>query len=276
MKISPLTPTIGAQIRGLDLAHGITDEQLEQLRDCWHQHQVVFIKGQSITPAQQLAFARKLGEIDQYPFLNGLEGYPEITEVLKKADETVNFGGLWHTDTTYQTKPPMATMLYAVELPATGGDTLFANQYAAYESLSVGLRHQLLGLSAVSSAAQKTVAATRAPRIADHGTGQQAATMQAVHPVVRRHPETGRNSLFINPAHTVKFADWTEAESAPLLDFLFAWQTRDELCCRHRWEPGDLALWDNRCTLHYPINDYPGQRRLMHRITLKGGTVIAG
>lgn len=273
MHLTALTPAIGVEIRGLDLSRELSDEAVGRLRAVWLEHLVVFIKGQELTPAQQLAFARRLGVPDHYPFLTGLTGYPEITEVLKREDETINFGGLWHTDTTYQTCPPMATMLYAKELPAAGGDTLFANQYLAWETLSAGLRQTLSSVQAIASAGKQAVAATRVPRMAEQGTGRQPDQLQAVHPVARRHPETGRTSLFINPAHTVGFKNWTQAESEPLLNYLFAWQTREALCCRFRWEPGDLALWDNRCTLHFPINDYPGHRRLMHRITLRGDAV---
>ncbi len=271
-----LTPAIGVEIFGLDLSKPLTTATMESLRALWHQHLVLFVKGQSITPEQQLAFARWFGIPDVYPFLAGLEGFPEITQVLKKEDEAVNFGGLWHSDTTYQATPPMATMLYAKELPPQGGDTLFANQYAAFDHLSEGMQETLRRLNSVSRAGNKAVSATRTARIADNGTGLDASTMQAVHPVVRRHPETGRDSLFVNAAHTTEFVGWTEAESEPLLRYLFDWQVREVFCCRYRWEPGDLAIWDNRCTLHYPINDYAGSRRLMHRITLKGDAPTAG
>ena len=275
MHLTLLTPAIGVEIRGLDLGGDLPAETVQRLRALWLQHLVVFIKDQQLSPAQQLAFARRIGVPDHYPFLTGLAGFPEITEVLKREDETINFGGLWHTDTTYQSQPPMATMLYAKELPVAGGDTLFANQYLAWESLSPGLQQTLRHLRAIASAGKGAVAATRAPRIAEQGTGREADQLQAIHPVARQHPETGRTSLFVNPAHTTGFEGWTEVESAPLLDYLFAWQTREALCCRFRWEQGDLALWDNRCTLHFPINDYPGERRLMHRITLCGDAVIA-
>ncbi len=271
-----VTPAIGVEIHGLDLASPLSSDALVWLNGLWQEHLVLFIKAQQITPAQQLAFARQLGEPDAYPFLTGLDGYPEITQVLKREDEAINFGGLWHTDTTYQPAPPMATMLHAIELPAHGGDTLFANQYAAYEQLSGGMQAVLRGLNAVSDAGKKAVAATRLDRIADRGTGVDVNSMQAVHPVVRRHPVTGRRTLFVNSAHTTGFEGWTEAESAPLLEYLFRWQVREEFCCRFRWEPGDLAVWDNRCTLHYPINDYAGSRRLMHRITLKGDRPVSG
>ncbi|MGB7180732.1 MAG: TauD/TfdA family dioxygenase [Burkholderiaceae bacterium] len=274
MKVEPLTSQIGAIVTGIDLASGLNAEQVNALRKAWLTHQVVFIRGQDITPAEQMRFARQIGEPDQYPFLKGIDGFPEITEVLKKEDETVNFGGIWHSDTTYQACPPMATMLYAKQLPAVGGDTLFANQYAAYESLSTGLAQTINPLKAISSAGNKVVSATRVPRINDHGTGTAPDALQACHPVVRVHPETGRRSLYINPAHTTHFDGWSTQDSAALLQTLFSRQTREEITCRFKWQAGDLALWDNRCCLHYPVNDYHGQRRLLHRITLKGDVPV--
>ncbi|OED36722.1 taurine dioxygenase [Chromatiales bacterium (ex Bugula neritina AB1)] len=274
MKVEPLTRQIGAVITGIDLAAGLDANCVAELRALWLEYLVIFIRGQNITPEQQMAFALQLGEPDTYPFLSGLSGFPQITEVLKKENETVNFGGVWHTDTCYQPYPPMATMLYAIDIPAAGGDTLFANQYAALASLSDGLASTLKTLRALSVAGNKAVAATRAARIDDSGTGAQADDLHAVHPVVRVHPETAIPALYLSPAHTIRFSGWSEAESAALLQTLFTIQTQQEFCCRFRWQAGDVALWDNRCTLHYPVNDYHGHRRLMHRITLKGDRPI--
>lgn len=270
MQVTPLTARIGAIVTGVDLAQGLNDAIVSELRSHWLQHQVIIIRDQRMSPELLLEFATCLGEPDTYPFLSGLPGFPQVTEVLKKEDETVNFGGVWHTDTIYQQCPPMATLLYALEIPPYGGDTLFASQYAAYASLSGGLVDTLSGMSAISRAGNKAVAATRAARIEEQGTGVAAEALSAEHPVLRMHPETGRHSLYVSPAHTTQFADWSEDESAALLQCLFAAQIRHEWCCRHQWRAGDLALWDNRCTLHYPVNDYHGHRRLLHRVTLKG------
>ena len=270
MQVTPLTTSLGAIVTDIDLAAGLNASMLAQLRAAWLEHLVLFIRGPALTPSQLLAFARQIGEPDTYPFLQGLKDYPEITEVLKKADETINFGGVWHSDTTYQAQPPMATMLYAIELPPTGGDTLFANQYHAYETLSPGLRQILDQLHALAQAGNSAVAATRKPRIDDQGTGTDADALAAEHPVVRVHPETGRRSLFLSPAHASAFAGWSESDSEALLQYLFKHQISEEFCCRHQWQKNDIALWDNRCTLHYPVNDYDGHQRLLHRITLKG------
>jgi taurine dioxygenase len=261
---------LGAEVQGIDLARALDDDQAAALRNAWHEHLVLFFRDQHLTPAQFMAFARRIGRPVEYPFVKGIEGYPEIIEVKKLAHETVNFGGIWHSDTTYLAEPPMASMLLARETPPFGGDTLFANMYLAYETLSEGMRRMLDGLRAVNSSAKADVSRTREDRIKSDGRADSREEYVAEHPVVRAHPETGRKALYVNVAHTVRFADMTEAESAPLLAYLFAHQVRPEHTCRFVWQPGSIALWDNRCTQHNPVNDYHGHRRVMHRITLAG------
>ncbi|MGB5082440.1 MAG: TauD/TfdA family dioxygenase, partial [Burkholderiales bacterium] len=172
------------------------------------------------------------------------------------------------SDTAYLERPPMASLLHAVEIPPVGGDTLFANQYLAYEALSDGLKRTLAGLRAVNSSSKAEVSRTREYRLREAGVEQKA--LETAHPVVRTHPETGRKALYVNTGHTVRFEGWTEGESAPLLEVLFAHQVKPEFTCRFRWAPGSLAFWDNRCTQHNPVNDYHGYRRVMHRVTLAG------
>jgi taurine dioxygenase len=217
-----------------------------------------------------MAFARRLGEPIEYPFVKGIAGFPQIIEVKKLEHETANFGGVWHSDTAYLDTPPMASMLLAREVPPYGGDTLFANMVLAFESLSEGLRKMLEGLKAVNSSAKADVTKTREDRIRSDGREAAPRAYAAEHPVVRTHPETGRKALYVNVAHTVRFAGMTEEESAPLLEYLFRHQIRPEFTCRFAWRPGSIALWDNRCAQHNPVNDYHGHRRLMHRITLAG------
>ena len=277
MRVKPLAPSMGAEITEIDLAqhfdrsgNRFDSAVMADIKAVWLERQLIVIRQQSITPEQQLRFSEALGEPDVYPFLRGLDGFPTITEVLKKETETLNFGGVWHSDTTYQSCPPMATVLHAKELPPNGGDTLFSNQYAAYEQLSEGLKRTISRLRGVNIAGKKQVSATRSERVREAGSGVNAEQMIGIHPVVRTHPETGRESLFVNPAHTVSFDGWTEQESAGLLAFLFAHQIAPEFQCRLSWQVGDIAIWDNRCTLHYPLNDYHGYRRLLHRITLRG------
>jgi taurine dioxygenase len=182
----------------------------------------------------------------------------------------VNFGGIWHSDTAYLEEPPMASMLLAREVPPWGGDTLFANMYLAYETLSEGLRRMLEPLTAINSSARADVTRTREDRLKSDAREGAKKEYVAEHPVVRTHPETGRKALYLNVAHTVRFGGMSEEESAPLLAYLFRHQTRPEFSCRLSWRVGSLALWDNRCAQHNPVNDYHGHRRLMHRITLAG------
>jgi taurine dioxygenase len=182
----------------------------------------------------------------------------------------VNFGGVWHSDTTYLDIPPMASMLVAREVPPAGGDTLFANMYLAYESLSPGMRRMLDGLVGISSSAKADASRTREDRLRDSARADAKQEYVAAHPVVRVHPETGRRALYVNVAHTIGFEGMTAEESAPLLEFLFRHLTKPEFSCRFRWQPGSIAFWDNRCAQHNAINDYHGHRRSMHRITLAG------
>lgn len=268
--VRKLSDALGAEISGIDLRRELSDAVVAGIRRVWLDHVVIFFREQQLTSAQYLAFAERFGVPVEYPFVKGLEGYPVITPVIKREHERLNFGGVWHADTTYLDEPPMGTFLLAREVPPTGGDTLFANQYLAYEALSEGLKQTLRGLTAISSSAKADVSKTREDRIADGATAHSQRTFVAEHPVVRTHPETGRKALYVNLAHTERFAGWTLEESAPLLDYLFRWQIQPAFICRFQWQPGSIALWDNRATQHFPVNDYHGHRRVMHRITLRG------
>ena len=233
-------------------------------------HLVVFFRDQSLSPSGLVDFGGRFGTLGRYPFVDGLRDHPEVIEVTKLEHERTNFGGVWHSDTTYLSEPPMGSMLFAVEVPPVGGDTLFANMFMAYERLSDGMKRLLAGLRAVSTSTKADVTRTREDRIASAPGKDAGGVFEATHPVVRTHPESGRKALYVNPAHSVRFDGMTERESAPLLEFLFRHQIDPEFTCRFRWEVGSLAFWDNRCTLHNPINDYHGYRRRMLRITLAG------
>jgi taurine dioxygenase len=271
-EIHRVAGALGAELRGVDLATGLTETVATQIRAAFLQHQVLFFRDQRLDAAQFLRFAQAMGEPVEYPFVKGLDGYPVIIEVKKLEHERTNFGGIWHSDTTYLEQPPKGSMLLAREVPPFGGDTLFASQYAAYEALSEGLRKLLEPLRAISSSAKADVSKTREDRIASDGRADARNDYVATHPVVRTHPETGRKALFVNIAHTLRFEGMTEEESAPLLQFLHQHQVKPEFTCRFCWQPGSLAFWDNRCVQHNPVNDYHGYRRLMHRITLAGDT----
>ena len=268
IEVAPVAGALGAEIGGVDISRPLPDEIVAEIRQAWLDHLVIFFRGQALTPAQQLEFARRFGEPVEYPQLKGLPDFPLITPVVKLEHERVNFGGIWHSDTSYLETPPMASMLYALEIPPYGGDTLFANQYLAYESLSGELRKRLDPLIGINSSLKADASRTREDRL--RAAGVETKILIGEHPVVRTHPETGRKALFINVGHTTHFKGMTEEESRPLLEFLFQHQVRPEFTCRFRWEPGSLAFWDNRCAQHNPVNDYHGFRRVMHRVTLAG------
>ena len=269
--VAPMAGALGAEISGVDLGADLDDDVIAEIRRAWLDHLVVFFRDQPISDERFVAFARRMGDIGRYPFVPGIEGYPEIIAVLKEPNETINFGGIWHSDTVYLDRPPSATLLLAREVPPFGGDTLFANQYAAFDGLSPAMQELLLPLRAVNTSAMADVSKTREDRMrGQEGEGEAPRDYEACHPVVRTHPETGRRALYVNVAHTARFDGMTEAESKPMLQFLFAHQVRVEFTCRFRWAPGSLAMWVNRCVQHNPVNDYHGHRRLLHRITLVG------
>jgi taurine dioxygenase len=270
LEVRRLAGALGAEIRGIDLARGMTDEVAATIRQALLEHLVVFFRGQDLTSAQFMDVAGRFGEPVEYPMVAGIAGFPKIIQVAKLEHERVNFGGVWHTDTAYLEQPPMGTMLLAREVPPTGGDTIFANQYLAYDALSDGMKHVLEGLVGINSSSKADVTKTREDRVKDSPNLAKRRDYAAEHPVVRTHPETGRKALYVNCAHTVRFKDWTEAESAPLLNWLFQHQVKPEFTCRFGWEAGSLAFWDNRAAQHNPVNDYHGYRRIMHRITLAG------
>jgi taurine dioxygenase len=270
IEVRRIAGALGAEIAGMDIAQPLADEIIAEVRRAWLDHLVIFFRDQKLTPQGLLAFSQRFGAAMEYPQLKGLPECPMITPVIKLEHERVNFGGVWHSDTTYLERPPMASMLYALETPPVGGDTLFANQYLAYETLSEGLKGALAGLVGVNSSAKADVTKSREDRL--RAAGVESKLFTGEHPVVRTHPETGRKALYINRGHTSHFKGWSEEESTPLLGYLFAHQVRPELTCRFHWEPGSLAFWDNRCTQHNPVNDYHGHRRVMHRVTLAGDT----
>lgn len=268
IEVRPIAGALGAEIDGVDIARPLDDEIVTQIRRALLDHLVIFFRGQKLSPQKQVAFARRFGEPVEYPQLKGLPECPLITPVIKLEHERLNFGGVWHSDTTYLEHPPMGSMLYALEIPPYGGDTIFANQYLAYEMLSEGLKTTLATLRGVNASTKADVSKTREDRLREAGV--ELKPLIGTHPAVRTHPETGRKALYVNAGHTTHFEGWTETESGPLLDYLFTHQVRPEFTCRFRWEAGSLAFWDNRCTQHNPVNDYHGFRRVMHRITLAG------
>ena len=272
IEIRQLSPALGAEIHGVDLSRPVAAAQFSEIHRAFHDYGVIFFRDQDLTPEQHIAFAKRWSRININRFFRPVDGHPEIAEVRKEAHQENNIGGSWHTDHSYDLAPAMGSILYAREVPKTGGDTLFASMNKSYEALSVGMKAMLGGLRAVHSSRHVYGEGRNSSRSDTEGrTGNpELATQDAIHPAILKHPETGRPGLYVNPAFTLRFEGWTEAESKPLLDYLYDHATRPEFVCRFRWREGSMAFWDNRATWHYAANDYPGQRRLMHRITLEG------
>ena len=271
IRVEPVVGAVGAEIHGLDLAAPIGEAEVAMIRETLFDRGVVFFRDQALTPEQHIAFATRFAPINVNRFFRHADGCPEIAEVRKEPGQTKNIGGGWHTDHSYDQVPAMGSILLARELPPTGGDTLFASMYAAYDALSDGLKATLAGLRAVHSSRHVFGASVQREQQQD-GRLRNAdlAVQDAVHPVVIRHPGNGRQALYVNPGFTLRFEGWTEEESRPLLDYLYRHAARPEFQCRFRWQEGSIAFWDNRATWHYAANDYQGERRLMHRITLEG------
>jgi len=270
--IRPVSAAVGAEILGLDLADALPASTIEAIRGALFEHGVVFFRDQKLTPEQHVAFAQRFGAINVNRFFKAVDGHPMIAEVRKEPEQTGNIGGSWHTDHSYDQAPAMGSILYAREVPETGGDTLFASMYGAYDALSDGLKQTLERLQAVHSSRHVFGVDAYAERgdLKGRYLNPEAATQDAVHPVVVRHPGSGRKALYVNAAFTVRIVGWTDEESRPLLQYLYHHASRPEFSYRFQWREGSIAFWDNRCTWHYALNDYHGQRRLMHRITVEG------
>jgi len=274
IKAIPVSREIGAEISGVDIASGVSDEQLSELKQAYSDYGVIFLRDQDISPDQHIAFAERWGEININRFFRPVETHPQIAEVRKEPHQKVNIGAAWHTDHSYDEIPAMGSILYAREVPSLGGDTLFSSMYAAYEALSDGMKKMLAGLRAEHSSRQSFGEQAYVGKDMEDVGGRlgniEAATQDAVHPVIIRHPLSGRPALYVNGEFTVKFEGWTRAESQPLLDFLYQHARLNEFTCRFHWLKGSMAIWDNRATHHCAMNDYQGELRLMHRITIEG------
>jgi alpha-ketoglutarate-dependent taurine dioxygenase len=271
--VGRIAGALGAEVAGVDLREPLDDAAIAEIRRALLDHQVIFFRDQHLTPEQHLAFGRRFGSLNVHEFVGGMADYPEIIEVRKEPDDRGgNFGGAWHSDVTYLEEPALGSILYAREVPDFGGDTLFANMYMAYDSLSDGMKRMLDGLTAVHSARRPYASQSdwfptqRSMEIRRNHSAQA----EVEHPVVRTHPETGRKALFVNSTFTIRFGGMTEDESAPLLDYLYRHLVRPEFTCRFRWSANAVAFWDNRCVQHYAVNDYHGRRRVMHRVTVNG------
>ena len=270
IEIRPTNGALGAEISGIDLATPLDSPSVATLKGALADHGVIFFRDQCLSPEQHIGFARNFGRIDVNRFFKAVAGHPEIAEVRKEPEQAKNIGGNWHTDHSYDQIPALGSILLAREVPPRGGDTLFACMAKAYDGLSQGLKRTLEGMKAVHSS-RHVFGRPQYGKDMDGRIGNpDDATQDAVHPVVIRHPLSGRKVLFVNPGFTTHFDGWTEAESKGLLETLYAHARRPDFQTRFQWAEGSIAFWDNRATWHYAVNDYQGERRLMHRITVEG------
>lgn len=269
---------VGAVVAGVDLSRPLDSVVESEIKDAWLKHHVLFFRGQSLSAGDQAAFASRFGELDVYPFMKAVDSHPNVIPIIKEPDAKVNFGGGWHTDTSYLERPPAATLLYALEVPDEGGDTLFADASAAWNDLSPGFKRMVEGLTGIYSpkivhgkdGAYAKLAASSPDLGPAYGGNTDFAESEVEHPLIRTHPETGIKSIYCSRAHTYRIKDMTREESMPIFEFLMNHLTKEKYVTRFKWTGGTLAMWDNRCLFHYAMNDYHGRRRHMHRVIVQG------
>ena len=270
--VEPVTGALGAEVHGVDLARDLPDGALHAIREAFLRHGVVFFRDQDLDIARHKAFASHFGTLFLHPNIQGSSADPAVIDIVHNPGDTKIIGEDWHSDTPQVPRPPMGSVLYAVDVPAYGGDTLFASQYAAYDALSTGLKAMLEGVRALHSDRRvagpaRDLGQSNAVKKKSDDEWRETATF---HPVVRTHPETGRKALYVNRQTTIAFENMTEAESKPLLDYLCTHAHRPEFTCRFRWRNGSVAFWDNRCTQHVAVNDTGMSRRVMRRLQIEG------
>ena len=272
-------PNVGAEVTGVDV-RTMSNAEFEQIRAAFNERGLLFFRDQRLSEADHIALAERFGTINVNRFFAAHPDYRQIALVTKEPEQTTNIGGGWHTDHSYDHEPALGSILVARELPAVGGDTAFVSMYTAYDALSDGLKKTLEGLNAVHSAKHIFGGAgyhARAKSIEGRIGNPDAAEelSDPVHPVVIRHPLSGKKALYVNPGFTIRFDGWTADESRPLLEYLYSVAAAEAHVQRFKWRPGSIAFWDNRATWHFAQNDYHGHRRLMHRITIEGCSLNA-
>ncbi len=273
INVRPIAGALGAEIGGVNMAEPMGNQVFQEVHDALMEHQVIFLRDQHVSPGEHVAFARQFGTLHVHPYAPSLDDHPEVL-ILKSSKENRSSASAWHSDVTFQEEPPMGSILLARQVPDHGGDTMWANMYAAYEALSDRMKHYLDGMTALNTAGRAAFEKAYDKQVTD-GRKQEIhadrnSLAPAEHPVVRTHPVTGRKALYVNSIFTQKLVGVSGKESKAILEFLFDHLKRPEFTCRFRWEKGSVAFWDNRCTQHYAIADYGDATREMHRVTVNG------
>lgn len=276
LEIRQLAGAVGAELRGVDLSGLPSDAEWAEIDDAFAAHHALFFPDQVLQPADLVRFVERLGTPLIHPYLKGVDGYPAVHELRKTPEDEVNFGNLWHTDFTNLPLPSLANVLYSITTPTHGGDTLIASTCAAFDALSDAMKDLLRGLNAVHGFTEKYKQDLRdqaarkgnVVREDDQSDDYVKLAEEVIHPVIRWHEPSGREAIYVNPGFTLRFEGMTEAESTPLLQFLYRHCEKPEFGMRYSWQPNTLGIWDNRSTIHYASNDYPGQLRVMHRLVV--------
>lgn len=278
IEVKPVAGACGAEVTGVDLSQPLENEIFAEIHQAFLDHQVLFFRDQNLTEDEHKAFGRRFGDLNIHPRYEPLDGHPEIFPIRKDPEDKRIVGESWHHDLTHLPAPPLGSILYALEVPPVGGDTMFASQYAAYDALSDGLKKTLDCMKAVhdNRIQSPKIAATRNTERTSklREDADEEDEPECEHPVIITHPESGRKALFVNRVRTHRFKDMTEEESKPLLEYLFEHSHKPEFTCRFRWEKGSITFWDNRCLMHKALNDYPGYKRYMNRVTVNGGRPV--
>lgn len=277
LTVTPQAAPCGATVQGIDLRQPLPDATVAAIRQAWLQHQVLAFPDQALSLEDLERIALHIGPFGTDPFFGSVPGHPHIAQVRRDADEkTKIFAETWHSDWSFLPQPPQATLLYGNVIPPVGGDTLFANQYAAWDALSPAMQALLRDKQGIHSArrgyardgmyGERDAGRSMAIRYGDDAMATQS------HPIARVHPETGRTALYVSPGYTIGIKGLPDAEAQPLLMELFRHQVREDFVYRHRWQPGMLLMWDNRCVVHAATGGYDGHARLLHRITVAEAT----
>lgn len=280
IEVTPMSGRLGAEISGVDLTRPLDKGVVSEIRAAFNEYHVVVFRDQDLDPSQQAEFCANFGPLATYPFVQATTDHPNVIPIIKEPHQSRNFGGAWHTDSSYMEIPPMATCLYAVEVPSGGGDTLFSNTNAAFEALSDGMRSMVSQLDGVFTPSLVHGSKGALAKVKDHGKNMkkkhnpEMAEQRVLHPVIRTHPETGKKAIYSSIYHCERFDGMTRDESLPMITFLHEQATKLDFTMRLRWAPHTLAMWDNRCVFHYAVNDYDGERRHMRRVTIEGETPI--